>query len=356
MRAMAAVHWPLNGASDVATDTPLVVWRYSVFRPTDTLSAVLRSSTGERIEWKESMRLTAAIGCGPSDYLFLRPARALEPGQGYELSIDTESGESLASSSFTTGDRPFEPEAAQSPDLQYLTVYQNASCTEARCAKVDEIRVDIGAAPARPLWLELHSDAPKTPMGGWTFWPEGTPGASTFIQLPIAPSDDGCIRTRLYGIEGRALFDETRCEPNRCAVYARSAVSSCGGPPFTPVDAARLSERSCERPPELAGPTGVVYPDDPAAQAVQDAGAATSGNTTWTLPQRESRDSGCSVSRVRSGGAAWVALVLLGLGLCRRRRRARAQNCPRGCGCLQRTRSIPCLLHHERAADRLGVR
>ena len=313
-----AVRWPIDGATDVATDTPIVVWRYYLDGRTEDVGVSLTSADGVAVELNEVLRLPPPWqGCGKGEQLFLRPAWALHSDTTYKLTISTGSTQSVAAT-FTVGERSFEHDVAVDPvgpDVQYLIAYKDETCVQAGCADVGELLIDLGGPPQRPLWLVVKSSADTNGTNDWVFWPDGwfeesivEPESRHKTQLSLAlPADDACVELQLYGVEGRSLYHERRCSPDLCAIVSSPGASSCGGPPFSGVDASRIAAESCH-------PRGAPTDDDRDAMAPSAAKhAAAAGAIT-----RRSHASGCSAiagSQRRSGLMLQLLLLVIGLWL-----------------------------------------
>jgi hypothetical protein len=85
------VRFPRDGATDVATDTPIVIERYFLEGELDDITYALTAEDGTEVALEETRRQDPAWeGCGESQYLFLRPAAALTADATYTLSIAAE--------------------------------------------------------------------------------------------------------------------------------------------------------------------------------------------------------------------------------------------------------------------------
>src|SRR5262245_37296345 len=84
-----SVLWPQDGASGVATDTPIVVARvYQAGNP-EEIGISLEAVTGAKLELQEIRRVPPSWqGCGSAEWVFLRPARELDPGMSYTVSFN----------------------------------------------------------------------------------------------------------------------------------------------------------------------------------------------------------------------------------------------------------------------------
>lgn len=106
------------------------------------------------------------------------------------------------------------------------------------------------------LWLVIKNSADKNAQNHWPFRPDGSrpdvidgdEGIQTVQRSVMLPPDDDCVDIRIYGREGRALLDERRCAPDRCAAIDGAAASTCGDPPSAALDVDVVPEGSCEGP------------------------------------------------------------------------------------------------------------
>jgi hypothetical protein len=256
----AAAVWPKDGAADVPIDTPFVLWRYNLESSTDGIPYALTHEGGDTIPLRVTERLPAAFeGCGAVETLFLQPESPLEPGTRYTLEVGAES---RFGSSFTTGAGTFVPEPLMDVELQYLLV-QPPDCSGSDCPALAEARVDLGGRPQTPRWFVLESASAEDGRNAFTFWPDDLSLSGSWQLSVASPAGTRCIDVRVYGLEGVPLFEEHRCEPDRCALFDRWGHSTCGGPPYSGVDASHVPDRTCDDPPVLGFRTGegVVYPD-----------------------------------------------------------------------------------------------
>jgi hypothetical protein len=247
----------------------------------------LFGSEGSNIALTEVRRLPPAwVGCGKGEHVFLRPEHDLAVGATFTLEVSAVADpEGQWGAKFTVGDERFAPQAPVDPQIDYLAVAA-APCPGAQCSDVAEIRVDLAQPPERPLWLVVESSAPEHGVNDWAFWPAGwfeqaigDPESRWLAQRSVAlPPGDECLDIAIYGIDGRALLEERRCSPDRCAVYDSRTFDDCGSPPFSGLDAARIPAQSCDEPPVLISRSGIgiVYPEadaeppDAGAQREQD--------------------------------------------------------------------------------------
>jgi hypothetical protein len=285
--------------------------------------------------------------------VFYRPAHELKPGAKYTLTIASGQNGPVTRNSFTVGDSLAKSEAAVDPEITYLKVFTNPACVGEQCFDFAKLRITLGRAPSQPLWLRLQGSYAMGNTNAWTFYPTGwsvqsdqQPELLSEIQLsvPLA-SDDDCVDMQIYGVEGRALFEARRCEPERCAVYTMVAGrNSGGGPGGTPVDVEQVKDGSCDDPPVLDDGLGDArYPSDagtPADQTTDHAGPASNvEDADVSVPLDTKRPAagraahGCSVSSPRSMdvSAGWLwALLAIAFGV---RRRCRNRCLHRGSGC-----------------------
>jgi hypothetical protein len=293
------VVWPKDGAERVPVDTPLVVSRYGV--PDEELYS-LTSEDGAVVPLTRVERLAPPFGevCGRGTTYFLRPESSLEPNAVYTLRPATSSE---LGATFTTGTGTFTPEPFTAPELTYLHVEQ-PDCTRGACRTFAEARIDLGANPETPRWVTVESAAAEGGRNVFMFVPEDVNIGSAWQLSVSLPQDDRCIDVTVYGLEGAPLFEEHRCEPDRCVRYANWGQSSCGGPPSSTVDVERIPDGTCDDPPELRSVKGhgIVYPGEKLAP---DAG-----------PRAIDYDDGydCHVAQPGSErGPAWW--IVIGLGL-----------------------------------------
>lgn len=355
----AAVRWPQDGATGVATDTPIVIWRYNFAASTDELGVSLTGSDGSQVALTEALRLLPAwVGCGKGEHVFLRPEHDLAAGATFTLEISALADpEGRWGATFTVGDERFGPQAPVDPQIDYLSVAAEP-CAGAQCSDLAEIRVEFGQPPEQPLWLVVESSAPEHGVNDWAFWPAAwfeqslaDPKSRWLAQRSVAlPPGNECVDIRIYGVEGRALLDERRCQPDRCAVYESRGYSDCGDPPTSGIDASRIPAESCDDPPVLISRPGVgiVYPEpdavlpDAGAQSEEEdmrrdagerAGMAGGGGAGGTAPGISSEPiaragGGCSAQPARTASrpiSALALVVVFGLLVAARRALVRAR-------------------------------
>ena len=225
--------------------------------------------------------LPAYDGCGTPtfDTFFLRPERALEPNTTYTFDAG---GESSAVTSFTTGDGRFVSESTIEANLRYL--YVQPDCSGEHCFHLAKVRVDIDSEAMR--WVVIESAAEQDDRNAATLHSENVEPGAGFDLSVVLPPDDRCVDVRVYGVEGTVLFEERRCDPDRCAVADLIFVSTCGGPPISVVDIERIPDGSCDDPPEVewSPDGGLVYPDEEPAAGMGD--NASSASCSVGRPQR----------------------------------------------------------------------
>lgn len=147
----------------------------------------------------------------------------------------------------------------------------------------------------------------------------GVLDSKLLVQLSVAlPPDDPCVDLVLYGIDGSALFETRRCEPDRCVVFHNIGSSLCVETPHADIDVARVSEASCDDPPvlEYEGDE-IVYPGSPASRD----GGTDSGRDA-DMHMRTRRATSCQLlplSAARRLSSPLVLLSLAGLFLLWRR-------------------------------------
>jgi hypothetical protein len=302
-----SVIWPKSDATDVPIDTPLVVSRFNYRGTTDEIGYVLTDADDNEISLTEVNRLAPAYeGCGAEETLFLHSEQPLEPNTHYTLAIKADfATDGRLDRSFTTGTAHFSPEGAIDATLLYLDIGPTRSCTGAFCTHLAMAHLDVGVEPTVPRWVVLESKAAEGGFARNAFWPQdwfpGARGGSTSETTVAVAPDDPCIEVSVNGIEGAALYEERRCEPDRCALSDERSGSTCGEPLTSRVDATRVPDGSCDDPPVLtlkAG-GGIVYPD-------ATADARVGGGT-------------CSVAAGTRRGGGWLLLLLFTAALGLRR-------------------------------------
>jgi hypothetical protein len=319
------VRWPLNGATEVATDTPIVISRYYIGGDLDEITFELTDEEGDAIALEETHRIEPPWeGCGESQYLFLRPTVPLTAGATYTLTIAAAADPQGAwGSTFTVGEQPFEPEPPIDLQPIYLSVDAVMACEDEGC-RHGEILVDLGDVPTRPRWLVVKSGAAENNVNQWEFWPSelfdgmGVPEGASRVQLSVVlPADDPCIDIELFGVEGRSLFHERRCTADRCALSDVLGIDDCGGPTRSTLDVSAVPEGSCD-----GTDAGVTIAD---AGVAVDAGGPEARQPVEAERRMKISDGGCSVNATRGGGRSctWpLMLAVLGYALRGARRRA----------------------------------
>lgn len=184
--------------------------------------------------------------------------------------------------------------------------------------------------------LFVQSDAARSRRNHWPFWPEDSPAAKVLepetghlAQRSVVLGSDECIDIQIIGVDGRPLYEDHRCNPDRCVVSGRAGASSCGDPPISGLDAQRIPTDSCDNPPVIAfADHGAVYPQpedmadggSPADAGSQraserDAADAMPPNDIAARPHAGENlrisSGGCSVPHPRSTSGFRLEVVLL---------------------------------------------
>jgi hypothetical protein len=296
--------WPPDGALDVPIDTPLVISRYDLSGSADSIGYALIDADGREVALEETGRLPAAYaGCGASETVFLRPSQPLAAHAQYTLAIaaDVDPGHEFGAS-FTTSDALFQSEPEALATLDYVLV-TDPDCDGTHCVRLAEASFGLSDTRVAPLWLELQSAADAHGHNALVLTEPDDDGAVPGQLSVVLPPSDDCIDVRLYGIEGVALFQERRCQPDRCAQTDTLTFNSCGGPPFSGVVATETDPGKCAAAPAEGEPQVAV---DPPAQ-----------------------DSGCSSrSPMKGSDGAWYGALLSAWLLTRRRWSARHDHPP----------------------------
>jgi hypothetical protein len=218
-----------------------------------------------------------------------------------------------------------EPRAKIEPTVTYLSVRgdpEHEACY-AGCLDLAEIRVDLGRVPETPIWLFVRSQASPYQNNEWQFGPElrtdiaeGEPDNRREWQISVnAPNDNPCVDIGIYDIDGQALFEEQRCQPDRCAVYGARFTNLCNMPPRSLVDATRIAADSCDDPPHLeeGSKSELIYPA-----------------ITPPKSARKERLPDCSALPPAAASSNTWAIIMLALAACwsvqRRRRPLRGQD------------------------------
>jgi hypothetical protein len=242
----------------VAVDSPIVVTLVDYKGNPADMRIHLSATNGDEIALNETQRVPPSWnGCGAAELAFVRPEQKLEPGMTYAVAV-TFAGETQLRqvSTFTVGTRTFAPEPAIAAHIDYLKAYAAPACAAEGCKNIAEVRVALDQAPDNLLWLVIQSSADKNAQNHWPFRPDGSrpdvidgdEGIQTVQRSVMLPADDDCVDIRIYGREGRALLDERRCAPDRCATIDGSAASTCGDPPSAALDLSVVPEDSCQGP------------------------------------------------------------------------------------------------------------
>jgi hypothetical protein len=347
----AGISWPEDAATDVAMDTPIVVGLYDYNGNPGDMSIHLTDAAGSEVALDQTRRVPQSWnGCGAAEMVFLKPTRMLEAGMTYTVSVSFARETELRKlSTFSVGEDVFVPEKPLDAELTYLKAYTKASCVEDGCDAIAEVRVALDKTPENLLWLVIRSAAQRSGQNHWPFRPDGSrrdfidgdEGVQTVQRSVLLPNDDDCIDVRIYGREGRALFDQRRCKPDRCASTDSFGLSTCGDPPFTSIDASLVPADSCESatvPHFLQGlivdlPPGPTKRTEPAASEDLDAGTdepvtANDADASHSKAKRSkppALPNGCSaLASRRTTAFAFDAFGLLVAGcLLAARRRAR---------------------------------
>lgn len=255
----ASVLWPEDGALDVASDTAIVMWRHHGAGDPSLISLSLTGPDGQELELEETRHSSYVWQCS-GETVFFQPKQPLVEGSSYVLT--SRAGDTPRTTKFGVSATPRKPSSDITPEVTYLSVAADAShkhCHDRTCVDLAEIRVDLGQVPETPVWLFVRSQAAPYQYNEWQFSPdfrmdvaEGEPDTRRTAQLSVhAPKDDPCVEIGVYGVDGRPLFEERRCHPDRCVVYGSRAGSPCDAPPQSQVDASRISTSSCDDPPHL---------------------------------------------------------------------------------------------------------
>jgi MYXO-CTERM domain-containing protein len=340
--------WPRDGATDVPRDTPIVIDRQRFDGAPSDVQIVLENAQGDRIALEETRVLPSiAAECAFQETVFLRPAQPLDAGAQYTLSYELEGNASpaLASHSdvFTVGAAMFDASAMPIPEVTYLHV-----AAETLLSAIGEVLLALDEPVRTPYWLAIESNAASDARNRVTLLPSAwfstPPSHDNAVQASVMlPNDDPCVRISVYGLDATVLFEEQRCAPNSCAIFSERGLrvpSSCGDPPSSSLDAARVPYASCDDPyvvphdahGNAAYEDGGVAVDEPDAATEPDSGlnpvpsedagthddaALDTGGSTGA----DDESSGCGVRATSSKSStpyAWLAIAALAW----RRRRA----------------------------------
>lgn len=242
--------WPLDGASDVPLDTPLVFARYDLTGSREAIGYRLLDETGASVALDESSRLAAAYpGCGASETVFLRPHVPLRAGAHYVWkAVEAVDPSGEFSASFTTGEQRASLATSSDASLDYLLVTAS-DCSEHDCLELAEALVTLQTTPTSPLWLVVASAADEHARNAYVFLPDD-PKFDGSSQLSVElPLHDRCIEAALYGVDGQVLWQTRRCDPDRCARSDTATYNFCGGPPFSGIRALDIPIGSCSTSP-----------------------------------------------------------------------------------------------------------
>lgn len=276
--------WP-KADSVVSSDTAIVVETQIYGLDSSNMNVKLLDPDGTALALKIVERLPRAYGCH-FEQTFLKPERELEPGLEYTVEITQVAGEKPSLTKFSARAKTERSEPAAAPEITYLAVTKHPDCKDelSQCVDLAELRVEYAQAFEEPAWLVVRSQASRFELNRWEF------SANSWSQPPIGPAidepervaqlsvmlpaDDPCVEISIYGIDGRTLFEETRCRPDRCAVFLYRQTSTCGETPHSNIDVSRVSTASCDDPPVLDyDDAGIDYPHfDVEHNEEQDAG------------------------------------------------------------------------------------
>jgi hypothetical protein len=318
--------WP-KADSVVSSDTAIVVETLVFGRDPSNLNVKLLDADGSELALNIVQRLPDAYACH-DELTFLRPERELEPGREYTVAITQAAGENPNLTKFSAREKSERREAAGAPEITYLAVKQHPECDDglSQCVDLAELRVEYPRAFEEPAWLVVRSHAPKYQLNRWEFsadaWSQ--PPLGPVIEEPkrvaqlslMLPPDDPCVELSIYGSDGRTLFEERRCEPDRCAVFLDRISSTCGETPHSNLDASRVPPGTCDDPPVLDDDdAGIAYPQlDVERDEEQDAGPQ--------VRLRTRRAPDCQALPLRAARtAAWPLMLVASVGLLLLRRR-----------------------------------
>lgn len=320
----ATVKWPQDGALEVAPDTAIVAWRNYAGDGRTGLEVVLTGPDGEQLAIEEVRYAPEWWQCS-GETVFFQPKEPLVEGSSYVAS--THAGRDpkpLHSVTFTVANKPWKPRAELDPEVTYLSLRADPSHRScyAGCLDMAEIRVDLGQVPETPVWLFVRSDATPYQNNIWEFGPEllldvaeGEPDPRQVRQVSVhAPLDNPCVDIGIYGVDGKPLFEERRCQPDRCVVYGARFTNLCNHPPLSYVDASRISDRSCDDPPQLveSDKHEIIYPPI-------EAGAEQKSKRGLAKPNARLPD--CSTLQPSAAAThVWPLVLALVAGLLLRRR------------------------------------
>jgi hypothetical protein len=324
-RPLGEVLWPTAG-SDVSADTAIVIEARPDITEPNPYDVTLRGPDGKEIALEEMRRLPRTFSCN-GDIVFLRPESELRPGMKYEVTMKKQDTEELVK--FSTREKSRRPQAATHPDVTYLSVAQHPNCERGQCFDLAEVRVELEHALHERTWLQIRSGADRFQLNRWDFTAGSWSAISRFdpeaepmedpervgqISVPL-PSADPCVEIAIYGIDGHALFEEKRCEPDRCAVYQQRLQSSCVEPPSSALDPIRLSPTSCENPPTIDDLNG--YPEFDAGVPEEPASAEQDEVRLRTKRAPDCQASPLSAART----LPWPLVLITAAGMLLQRRR-----------------------------------
>jgi hypothetical protein len=274
--------WPKPDAV-VSSDTAIVVETLVFGRDASTLNVKLLDPEGAELALKIGQRMPKSYGC-QREMTFLQPERELEPGLEYTVAITQMSGQKPQLTKFSARSKAKRTEPA--PEITYLAVTKHPDCKDelSQCVDLAELRVEYPQALEEPAWLLVRSRAAIHELNrgefspdGWSMSPYGPAieEPERVAQLSVmVPPYDPCVDITIYGSDGRTMFEERRCEPDRCAVFLYRHSSTCGENLHSNIDASRVFPGSCDDPPVLEYDSDdIVYPHfDVERNEQQDAG------------------------------------------------------------------------------------
>lgn len=313
------VSWPLDGATDAAIDTPIVVQLVDHVGDPGKIGISLHADDAAEVELVEVERVPPSYaGCGSAEAVFLRPVGRLQPGAMYEVRFSTGSTEQTGAK-FRVGERPFEPEPRVDAAASYSAFYTSRECAAQGCPTVAHVQVELGMPPEGLRWLFVESSASRSGKNHWSFRPGAAPTAKLSV---MQAADDPCVSVRIFGVEGRALFERRLCKAERCALCQVWAGSTCGAPSSCALEDTHRASRSCETPMSTsvsdAGASGVgPNADKQDASASSDVTDAPGSHEHEGNPSRvRGLAGGCSVRGVANNhsGAPLLLLALVLFG------------------------------------------
>ena len=326
---LPGILWPLADSS-VSADTAIV----AKVPARGGYEVVLRAHDGTEIALEQVERLPQTFQCD-EDIVFLKPNPELRPGMNYEVGVKLVPSDAQLVK-FATREKSPRPKAAATPEVTYLLVGQHPDCGPGQCNEIAEVRVELAHVLHEQTWLQIRSGATRSQVNRWMFSPHWlrAPDDIAFpnveredpervARLSVAlPADDPCLDIALYGIDGLPLYEERRCEPDRCAVNKQRWSSTCGEPPSPGLEPLKLSPTSCDDPP--------VLDDPPFEYPAFDAGTpeADDNNDDKEVRLRKKLAPDCHAAPPSATAARSPLALLAFASLLLLRRRRRAQNAP----------------------------